>query len=83
MALKSGTPTGLSGSMAEAIQDAFNKHYPELMGKPAPGKNKQMTLLCVAIAEGVIKHLKANPEAFDVNVKLHGGVSYPATVKII
>ena len=83
MALIPGTPSAFSGSMAEAIQIAFNKHYPEVLGKNPPVNDKQMRLLCIAIAEGVINHLKAHPEAFEVKTKFNGDTVYDATVKII
>ncbi|MGY3051890.1 chloramphenicol 3-O-phosphotransferase [Pedobacter sp. UYEF25] len=83
MALIPGTPSSLSGSMAEAIQDAFNSYYPQIMGKSAPDANKQMTLLCLAIAEGVIKHLKAHSEAFEIKTSLDNGNTYNAKVRIV
>lgn len=82
MALIPGTPSALSGSMAKAIEDAFKEHYPEVMGKAAPNPNKQMTLLCVAIAEGVIKHLRAHPEAFVVKTKFQNIGTFNASVEI-
>lgn len=82
MALKAGTPSDLSGSMAEAIKTAFNNHYREVMGKDHPESNKQMDLLCVAVAEGVINHLKAHPEAFVIKTKFNDETQYDATVEI-
>ncbi|ATP56312.1 hypothetical protein CPT03_07415 [Pedobacter ginsengisoli] len=83
MALIPGTPSNLASSMAEAIQTAFNNHYPEVMGKNSPETNKQMTLLCVAVAEGVINHLKAHPEAFVIKTKFNDDTLYNAVVEII
>jgi len=83
MALIPGTPSDLAGSMAEAIQAAFNEHYPEVMGKNPPETNKQMTLLCVAVAIGVINHLKAHPEAFVVKTKFSDETLYDAVVEIV
>ncbi|EOR94502.1 hypothetical protein ADIARSV_2348 [Arcticibacter svalbardensis MN12-7] len=82
MALIPGSPTNLANSMADAIQIAFNNHYKEVMGKDHPDANKQMTLLCVAVAEGVINHLKAHPEAFVIKTKFSDSTLYDAIVEI-
>jgi hypothetical protein len=75
MPLKAGTkkitPTplvdGYSGSMASAIEKAFLDGWTESMGgQPKPESNDQMRLLFIAIAQGVVKHLKENPTAFKV-----------------
>ncbi|MCX6223386.1 MAG: hypothetical protein NTV01_01300 [Bacteroidia bacterium] len=83
MALIAGTFTNnYSGSMAEAIENAFKSEWPNIMGTPAPATDAQMKLLCIAIAQGVIRHLVNHPEAFDINVNI-SGTNYPATVSII
>lgn len=80
MALKAGIPSDLADSMAEAIQTAFTNNYQEVMGSEPPPPSKQMELLCVAVAQGVITHLKAHPEAFKVNVTDNDGDHYDGTV---
>jgi hypothetical protein len=82
MALKPGTYGNLGGSMAGAIQTAFDAHFKEIIGKDPPASNKQIELLCIAVAEGVINHLKAHPEAFKVTFDIGGSEHYVATVKI-
>jgi hypothetical protein len=82
MALKPGSKGNLSGSMAGAIQTSFNAHFKEILGKEPPISNKQMELLCIAVAEGVINHLKAHPEAFKVTFNLGGSENYVAEVRI-
>ncbi|REG84008.1 hypothetical protein [Algoriphagus antarcticus] len=82
MALIPGKYGQLGGSMAEAIQTAFNNHYKEIIGKNPPASNKQFELLCLAVAEGVINHLKAHPEAFKVKTKFEGSVIYEGVVTI-
>lgn len=82
MALKPGTHGNLGGSMAGAIQTAFNAHFKEIIGKDPPISNKQIELLCIAVAEGVINHLKAHPEAFKVTFKIGGSEVYEAIVSI-
>ena len=82
MALKAGTPSDFSGSMAEAIQTAFTNHYQEVMGSAPPPPSKQMQLLFVAVAEGVINHLKAHPEAFKVKTTFNDGTPYDGVVEI-
>jgi len=82
MALIAGTSTEIyTGSMAEAIEQAFLTEWPAIMGTGSPGSNPQMKLLCIAIARGVIDHLVHHPEAFEINVDV-GGTIYPATVVI-
>ncbi len=81
MALKAGTPSDLSASMAEEIQNAFTNYYPEVMGTAAPPSSKQMQLLFVAISRGVIKHLRDHPEAFVIKTTFDG-TPYNAVVEI-
>ena len=58
-------------SMARAIEKAFLDNWGKAMGneidKPKP--NKQMQLLFVAVAEGVIKHLIDNPLSITITLK--------------
>lgn len=82
MALIPGTHGNLGGSMAEAIQTAFNAHYKEIIGKDPPASNKQFELLCIAVAEGVINHLKAHPEAFKVKTTFEGSKIFDGVVAI-
>lgn len=82
MALKPGTYGNLGGSMAGAIQTAFNAHFKEIVGKDPPISNKQIELLCIAVAEGVINHLKAHPEAFKIKTTIGGSETYEAVVTI-
>jgi len=82
MALIAGTFTdNYSGSMAEAIENAFKSEWPHIMGIPAPATEAQMKLLCIAIAQGVIRHLVNHPEAFEIIVSI-GDTSYPASLTI-
>ncbi len=60
---------GYAGSMAAAIEKAFLDGWPESMGgQPKPESNDQMRLMFLAIAQGVVKHLKENPTSFKVTV---------------
>ena len=63
MGLKSGK-TDFTGSMAEAMQTAFNKE----IAIRQPRADEQMKFLFIAVAEGVINHLAANPNAFNLIV---------------
>jgi hypothetical protein len=73
MALTAGTIGSFSGSMAEAIETAFNNTWPYAMGnQPVPAANNQTRLLYVAIAQGVIDYLAAHPEAFVLNTSFDG-----------
>lgn len=59
MSMKAGTSTEFSGSLAEAIEHAFIKEWPNVMGKEQTVEsNPQMRLLCIAIAQGVIGYFK-------------------------
>jgi hypothetical protein len=74
MALKPGTKGNLSGSMAEAIEKAFRAEWPKVMeGSDLPAETSpDMQLLFTAIAQGVVKHLKENADAFQVSVSVSG-----------
>ncbi|MEI6682123.1 MAG: hypothetical protein WCO44_05825 [Bacteroidota bacterium] len=83
MRLKAGTrkPTPVSpaednytGSMAEAMQQAFEDEWANVMGDmPQPQPSDQMQLLFVAIARGIVRHLFENPQAFTVHVNTGSG----------
>lgn len=76
MPLKAGTkktgPIGYedqyAGSMAKAIEHAFIKEWPLIMGSDAPALNDHMRLLFIAIAQGIIKHLKENAGSITVTI---------------
>lgn len=73
MPLKAGTTNNLSNSMAEAMEDAFVVAWPNVMGEQElPANRQQMRLMFVAVAQGVVEHLKENPTAFKVQVRLPG-----------
>jgi hypothetical protein len=73
MSLTAGTIGSFSGGMAEAIEDAFNKAWPDAMGsQPVPTTNNQMRLMYVAIAQGVCQYLSAHPEAFVLSTTFDG-----------
>lgn len=62
----------LENSMAQAMEDAMKDVYEKIKGKILPERGKDdRRLLFVAIAQGVVKHLKEQEQAFqvyDVNV---------------
>ncbi len=68
--------------MAQAMEVAFAAEWPNAMGDAdVPGTNQQMHLMFLAIAEGIVTHLKANPEAFKVTVTQTGsGNNYTGNV---
>ena len=73
--------TGLitpSTSMAAAIEAAMNARVPVGAGEDPRGRRR----LAVAIATGVIKHLKDKEQAFVVNVRDSGGSPIERTVRI-
>jgi hypothetical protein len=88
MALKAGTipdpndseapslAASLAGSMAKAMEDAFVTQWPNVMGeRDLPEDRQQMQLMFVAVAQGVVEHLRNNPDAFKVEVTLSSGDS--------
>lgn len=69
------TPTT---SMAAAIEAALNAQVPVGAGEDPRGRRR----LAVAIATGVIDHLKAKEAAFVVNVRDSGGAPIERTIRI-
>ena len=57
-------------SMAAAIENAFERVWNERMGSQLPSETQEdRRMMFVAIAQGVIRHLKDNSEdGFDVDV---------------
>jgi hypothetical protein len=80
--LVAGTVSGgaiTSGSMAEAIEAAMRAQVPLGAGEDPIGRQR----LAVAIATGVINHLKAKEQAFVVDVRdSSGGSPIERTVRI-
>ncbi len=69
MSLKAGTISDDANSMSQAMAKAFLDEWPTVMGNdPKPEMNNQMRLMFVAIAQGVVNHLKANQTSFKVTV---------------
>lgn len=60
MSLKAGSTADFKNSMAEAIQTAWDR-----VRGDTPTSD-QMKLMFIAIAQGVVQHLVAHPEAFIV-----------------
>ena len=61
MSLKAGTNSDFSASMAEAIETALKQEWPNVMGAgQSVESNPQLRLLCIAVAQGVIRYLKDN-----------------------
>lgn len=74
MALKPGTIEDVSGSMAEEMEQVFRETLPSVVPGADPGRGEaERRLLFVAVAQGVVRHLAANPDAFKVGVSLTEG----------
>ena len=58
-----------TNSMAKAMELAFQQEWHNAMGadKAIPDANNQMRLMFVAVAQGIVKHLLQNPDAFKFN----------------
>ena len=82
--LKAGSKEAYAESMASAMEDAFMKEWGNFMKEADPPKmNDQMRLMFVAIAQGVVNHLKANHDAFEVTAKQTSPGIYTGTVSNI
>jgi hypothetical protein len=82
MPLKAGSfsGAGYNNSMASAMETAFNTEWPNVMGDaPLPASSDQMKLMFVAIAQGVVEHLKQNCTSFHVTVH-NAGVDYSGEI---
>ncbi|MBS1222538.1 MAG: hypothetical protein H6R23_2158 [Proteobacteria bacterium] len=74
MALKPGTLEDIAGSMAAAMEQVFREELPVVVPGADPGRGEaERRLLFVAVAQGVVRHLAANPDAFKVQVSLTNG----------
>jgi hypothetical protein len=70
MALKPGTVEDFNDSMAEAMENALAQEYQKLKGEGLPDVGEEdRRMLFTAIAQGVVRHLKNNLDAFDVSVE--------------
>ena len=82
--LKAGSKTNYVASMASAMEAAFMSEWHNYMnGADAPAMNDQMRLMFVAIAQGVVNHLKANHDAFKVTATQTTSGIYTGTVSAI
>ncbi|HHM05332.1 MAG TPA: hypothetical protein ENJ19_06265 [Gammaproteobacteria bacterium] len=72
MALKAGTLTDFDNSMAQAMEEALAVLWQEKTGQPLGSAGEEdRRLMFVAIAQGVVKHLKDNAgAAFAVSVNV-------------
>lgn len=90
MALRAGTlgkdPTAKNGyakSMAQAIENAFKKEWGYAMsGMALPAPSPEMQLLFAAVAQGVVRYLQKNANAFEIKVPVPGGPPVKAKVTI-
>ena len=70
MAIKAGTVADFSGSLALAMEDALRAEYAVLKGEPLPDQMlEDRRMMLVAIAQGVVRYLKSNTNAFVVTVE--------------
>jgi hypothetical protein len=73
--LKAGTVDDFGDSLAQAIEAAMQAAWPSVMGAGQSFQsNPQLKLLCVAVAQGVVRHLRDNAGAFKVTVTDAGGL---------
>lgn len=68
--IKAGTVTDFANSMAAAMEHALIQEFKNVKGEDMPLKPDQdRHLLFVAIAQGVVRYLKDNMDAFTVEVQ--------------
>lgn len=80
MAIKAGTRFEFEGSMAEAIEKAFFREWKNYVGEQStPQSHKYLRLMFIAIAQGVVAHLKKNEDAITVE---YGGSTLDADINI-
>ncbi|HEY2160874.1 MAG TPA: hypothetical protein VGH24_06165 [Solirubrobacteraceae bacterium] len=73
MTLHAGTVANFSGSLAEQIETAFASELLAVKGVSLPDYAKQeRRILFCAIAQGVLKYMAANPDAFEVQLTFTG-----------
>lgn len=80
MVLKAGTMRGtdFAGSMAEAMEKAFEVEWRAVKKSALPTAGQEdRRLLFIAIAQGVVRHLKENADSFKIK-----GVPPDETVEI-
>jgi hypothetical protein len=78
-----GTHSEISSTMAQAMETAFLREWKCFNGnlpEPAGKDLDSLRLFFVAVSQGIVRHLKDNPEAFQVEVTtgtttLQGAVS--------
>jgi hypothetical protein len=79
-ALKGGTTTDFSGSMAEAIEKAMAKEWQAVKGTALPSAGgDDRKLLWAAIATGILNYLKANQNDILKTITLDSGTAETVT----
>ncbi len=81
MAIKAGTVSDFGSSMAEAMESALKEEYQAVKGEAMPtmGEDDRRMLLC-GIAQGVVRYLKDNLDAFELTsevTQVVGGTDEP------
>ena len=70
MAIKAGTVADFSNSLAEAMEDALRAEYQNINGEALPDQGlEDRRMLLVAIAQGVVRYLKSNVDAWQISVE--------------
>ena len=70
------------GSMAQAIEEAFIEVWPSIMNPPAPPISNEMKLLFIAVAQGVVKHIQHNADAFNITASTSGNHTHTSKLTI-
>ena len=83
MALKAGSVANFNGSLAEAMEQAFQNEWLDVFGEALPGGGEQeRKILFAAIAQGLLSYLQTNIDGsleVDVSVTQVGGGGIQST----
>jgi hypothetical protein len=80
--LRRGTLTDWSGGSADSMAREIENALQQFFGPFPPIAPDDRRNFCLAIAHGVLNHLRAHPQAFEVRVTI-GGSTYTGTVTSI
>jgi hypothetical protein len=81
-----GTHSEVSSTMATAMESAFLREWTNFNGDlpvPTGADLDSIRLFFVAVSQGIVRHLKDNPEAFQVEVTSGTGTLQGAVSDIV
>ncbi|RYY10215.1 MAG: hypothetical protein EOO04_37230 [Chitinophagaceae bacterium] len=67
------------GSMANAMETAFLKEWEVIMKTDPPALTDHMRLIFIAVAQGVVNHMKASEESIQITMS---GSAFETTISV-